>query len=171
MPTGMPREWTLEELQTIWEFDGDEGQTTVNDAARGMGISHSYWYGMRSRLHDAGGAEALFEKMQNDKQRRYNRASNGRVRVGKKQPDTVAEAVTRQYVIRVSGAGRDGQYEQFSVTIPPILARAFIAANEGRMEVLWEPTETGLLLKTAPPPPVPELPSWLTAQEDAGAAV
>lgn len=162
MPKGQPHEWTLEELQTIWTFDGDEGQTTVADTARGMGVSHSHWYNIRARLQNAGGPEALFAQMQEAKKHRYNRASNGKVRLGRKAPDTVADALRRVYVIRISGGGRSGTQEQFTVTLPPILARAFIAANGGDLEVMWDPRDEGLLLKPVPHPAAPDnLPAWL----------
>jgi hypothetical protein len=158
-PRGIPREWTLDELRMIWEFDGDEGQTTVTDAAREMGVSHSHWYGMRARLQSAGGPEQLFEQMQKAKKYRYNRASNGRVRAGTKTPDTLEDALSRIYLIRVGGSGRDGGQEQFMVTIPPLLARAFIATHGQR--IVYEPCEAGILLKPVPKVAIPPLPDWM----------
>lgn len=160
MPKGTPHEWTLAELQTIWEFDGDDGQTTVTDAARGMGITHSHWYGMRARLQEAGGPDQLFERMQESKRHRYNRTSEGKKRSATKSPDTIADSVSRVYVIVVCGSGRGGGQEQFKVTIPPLLAQAFIAAHG--QQVTWEPTDEGLLLKPMPKAEL-RIPEWLAA--------
>ncbi len=158
--------WTLEELQTIWEFDGDAGQSTVTDVARGMGVSHSNWYSIRARLLQAGSPEALYEQMKESKLHRYNRASNGKVREATNKPDTIADSLARVYGIRVGSAGRGGQYQQFTVTIPSLLARAFVASHGG-LQVVWEPTEDGLLLKPAPKTSEPEnLPAWLSSNTE-----
>lgn len=164
MPTGTPHDWTLADLELIWTFD-NSNEMTVQEAARSIGISHSHWYGMRSRLQAAGGPQPLFEQLEKARARRYNRASNGKVRLGGREADTLEEALRRSYVIRVSRAGRNGMYEQYTVTVPPLLARPFIEMYG--QEIAWEPREDGILLKPVRMLPMPELPSWLQEEETA----
>jgi len=158
MPSGMPKDWTLDELELIWGFDVEDGRT-VTEAARAIGVSHSHWYGMRNRLQNAGGPQVLFDQMQEAKKHRYNKASAGKARLPSRKPDTLQQALGRVYTIRATRAGRDGSYEQFTVTIPPLVAMPFIELYG--QEVAWEPHEDGILLRPVNRVPMPALPAWL----------
>lgn len=163
MPKGIVRDWTLEELEFIWNFDGNGEFKTVKEAMASIGVRHQTWYNIRARLMEAGSPEVLYEKMQEDKKRRYNRASKGKIRRTAGNPLTLEDAVTRTYLIRVGMAGRDSNYEQYSITIPPVLARPFI--NQFGNEITFQPMSNGLMIKPIPRLPRPELPDWVKEEE------
>ena len=157
MPKGHPKDWTLEELQTIWTFDGSDGRT-VEEASVALGITRASWYSLKSRLRKQGGPEQLHAKMQKDKLRRYNRAMDPEGRGPRTQPETLEDALRRTYVIRINRTGRDMEQIQYTVTIPPLLAVPFIAEHGRYFQ--WEPMENGILLKSLPED-VNGLPAWL----------
>lgn len=158
MARGQSREWTLDELQLIWTFNGSDGQT-VTAAAEQLGIVYSTWYSMRARLQVAGGPEALFAQMQAAKENRYSPASRGVTRTHHKRSDTPEDSLKRTYFVRIANAGRGGTQPQYTVTIPVALAKPFVERH-GR-EILFEPREDGILIKPVPPVVIPDLPSWL----------
>lgn len=163
MPRGTPRDWTLDELRLVWEHDGSDGLSPT-DHARRLGVSYSTWYSIKSRLREEGGPEPLFERMQEDKKHRYNRASGAKANPGWKQPDTLASALNRIYQLRSSPGGRGGRQPQYTITVPPQLAKPFI--DKYGQDVKWEPREDGLLVKPFVPPPLPEIPDWMEGSED-----
>ena len=158
MATGVPKDWTLDELKAVWEFDGSDG-ITYSEFAESLGVQRSTVYGIRARLQNHGGPEALYEVMQIAKTRRYNRASDGHLRQGARRVETLGEALSRVYQIRVGRNGRDGTFPQHTVTIPPRLAVPFVQ-RYGR-EVRYEATEEGILIRPLPRAPN-DLPEWLS---------
>ena len=152
MPTGIAKDWTLEELQTIWNFDSSQSDKTVRQVAAEMGISRQSWYSLVNRIKNVGSPEAMYEIMQDSKTRRNNQGRHV------KQSSTLAEQLRQKYAIRVSASGRDSTQSQYTVTIPPGLAGPFI--EEFGREFRWVAVDEGLLIK--PLPRISDkLPAWL----------
>lgn len=161
MPSGIPKDWTLDELQLVWEFDGNDGRT-VSDMTKLLGVTRNTWYSMKMRLRDAGGPEKLYQQMLENRPRRYNRAMDPKRQFAeRKRPETVQEAMDRRYSIRTTIAGR-GDRAQYTLTVPPSMAVPWL--ERWGNEFYWTPVEDGLLLV----PVVDEekvLPTWLRPQE------
>ena len=166
MPKGTPKDWTLDELNLIWEFDGDDG-STVLQMADNLGISNGTWYSMKARLRAEGGPEALFAVLQDSKTRRYNRGGDKRATSGRVggENETLTDALSKTIQITAQNAGRGGAYTQYRATIPRTIAEPFIRAYGDY--VRFQVTEDGILLVPVPKPEIPtSFPSWIEADSE-----
>lgn len=158
MPRGVPKEWTIDELRTVWEHDPKNSELTVDELSEEMGVQRGTWYAIKSRLNEFGGPDALFAEMQEGRIRRYKHNGDG---TGVKH--SLEAQLSHTYVIRTGNAGRSGNANQYTVTIPPKLAEAFI--KEYGNTVLFVPQEEGILIKPVLAAPL-VIPEWLKNEDD-----
>lgn len=144
MPKGTYHQWTRDELEQVLTVSGTKGHEQL---ASELGLTATTIYSTRQRIRIAGGVEEFISQQ---------RIAGTPLR--RSQPETLAEQLERLYLINVSGAGRNGQSAQYTVTLPSRLAERLVA-EYGR-QIRFVPVEDGIKIVPIARAPVPELPAW-----------